>query len=275
MKTSVIVPTYNRPQELELCLRSLSTQSILPDEVLIADDGSRGETRNSIEQFSQSPACPFPVKHIWQEDNGFRKPRILNETVRNSTGDYLLFLDGDCLAHRDWLKNHLLFAAPKTMLGGKRVDLGQKLSRKLLEEHRLLNHFNIELVWDSITSDTRKAEEALVIKFPILRNLFKSDLISDDGIWGCNFSVFKELFYAINGCDEDFKDGSIEDNDLGIRVLNSGGKLLSVRHMANVFHLWHKSSWSFTNEKYQHNLSILSRRIRNKESRCRNGLIPE
>ena len=274
MKTSVIVPTYNRPQELKLCLFSLSTQSALPDEVLSADDGSKEDTKQAIEQFSSSSKCPFPVKHIWQEDDGFRKPRILNETVRNSTGDYLLFLDGDCLAHQDWLKNHLLCAAPKTMLGGKRVDLGQKLSRKLLEEHRLLNHFNIELVWDSITSNTRKAEEAFVIKSPILRNLFKSDRISDDGIWGCNFSVSKELFYAINGCDEDFLDGSIEDNDLGIRVLNSGGKLLSVRHMANVFHLWHKSSWSFTNEKYQHNLKIIKHRISAKEPRCRNGITP-
>jgi GT2 family glycosyltransferase len=98
------------------------------------------------------------------------------------------------------------------------------------------------------------------------------DRITDDGVWGCNFSLYKDLFYAINGCDEDFLDGSIEDNDLGIRVLNQGGKLRSVRNFAIIFHLWHKSSWSFQNEKYLHNLAIMHSRIANKEKQCTNGI---
>jgi GT2 family glycosyltransferase len=82
----------------------------------------------------------------------------------------------------------------------------------------------------------------------------------------------KELFYRINGCDEDFLDGSIEDNDLGIRVLNSGGEVRSVRALAVVFHLWHPASWNFQGEKYLLNRRILERRIAGKESRCVNGI---
>lgn len=272
MKTSVIVPSYNRPQELQLCLLSLAQQSHLPDEVLIADDGSRDETRQVIARFSDSPECPFVLRHIWQEDDGFRKPRILNETVRNATGDYLLFIDGDCLAHRHWLRNHLRNAEPNTMLGGKRVDIGESLSAQLLRTNQLITSFGIRLLWDSIMGGTRKAEEALVFTSTLVRRLAHRDQISNDGIWGCNFSVHKELFFAINGCDEDFKDGSIEDNDLGIRVLNSGGKLKSVRNLANVFHLWHKSSWNFTSEKFLYNKAILEKRILLKESRCYNGI---
>jgi len=273
MRTSIIVPTYNRPYALNLCLLSLARQSRLPDEVLIADDGSGEETRQTIDRFRDSAACPFVLKHIWQEDDGFRKPRILNETVRNATGDYLLFIDGDCLAHRHYVYNHLRNAEPNAILGGKRVDLGQRLSESLLRHGRLITNIGVGMLWDSIVGDTRKAEEALVITSPLLRHLSKLDKISDDGIWGCNFSVPKALFYAINGCDEDFLDGSIEDNDLGIRVLNSGGKLKSVRYLANVFHLWHKSSWSFTSEKYLQNRRIMEQRIVLKEPRCRNGII--
>jgi glycosyltransferase involved in cell wall biosynthesis len=272
MKTTVIVPTYNRPQELELCLLSLAQQSQLPDEVLIADDGSGSETRQLIERFSESAECPFQLKHIWQEDDGFRKPRILNETVRNSTGDYLLFIDGDCLAHRHWLRQHLLHSEPDAILGGKRVDLGEKYSKELLRTKRLVSKVDFRLIWESVFGDTRKAEEGLILSSHFLRQRAHRDRINDDGIWGCNFSLPKKLFYSINGCDEDFLDGSIEDNDLGIRVLNSGGKVKSVRNLANVFHLWHKSSWSFTSEKYLHNKRILEQRIERKESRCVNGL---
>jgi len=272
MKVSVIVPTYNRPKALQLCLMSIGRQSTLPDEVLIADDGSGDETRLTIESFKTSSDCRFKLRHIWQEDIGFRKPMILNETVRNATGDYLIFIDGDCIAHRHFLQQHIRNAETNAMLGGKRVDLGQCLSEALLSSGKLMARVNFWLLWDSVVRDSRKVEEALLISSTLLRHLAKLDRIRNDGIWGCNFSVSRELFFAINGCDEDFLDGSIEDNDLGIRVLNRGGKLKSVRCMANVFHLWHKSTWSFSNEKYLHNRRKLDDRIANKESVCRNGI---
>lgn len=276
MKVSVIVPTYNRPKALELCLLSLAEQLRLPDEVIIADDGSSTDTRIAIERFRSSESCRFELKHIWQEDEGFRKPRILNESVRNATGNYLVFIDGDCVAHRHCIYNHLRFAEPNAMLGGKRVDLGQRLTEAVLREGRLTSSMGFRMIWDSMVGGgTRKVEEALVVSSPIIRSLAKMDRISNDGIWGCNFSVSKSLFYDINGCDEDFLDGSIEDNDLGIRILNSGAKLKSVRFLANVFHLWHKSSWSFTSEKYQHNKRMLEQRIALKETRCRNGIIKD
>lgn len=273
MKVSVIVPTYNRPAALSLCLMSLSQQSRLPDEVLVADDGSGEETRRVVDTFAQTTDCRFILKHIWQEDNGFRKPKIINETVRNATGDYLVFIDGDCMAHPDFIKSHLISAEPNAMLGGKRVEVGQLLSENALRKQQPVNKLSIRLLLDSIAHNSRKVEEAIRIKSPLLRKMLHKDLISDDGIWGCNFSVYKDLFYKINGCDEDFRDGSVEDNDLGIRVLNSGGKLKSVRSLANIFHLWHKASWSTGNEIYLLNMQILKKRIALKQSRCTNGII--
>jgi len=273
MKLSVIVPTYNRPEALILNLKSLSKQSIIPDEVLIADDGSSETTKNAIVKFKNSSECNFDLKHIWQEDIGFRKPRIINETVRNSTGDYLIFIDGDCLAHKDFVKSHVENSEPNEMLGGKRVDIGKKLTEKVLKSGKILPLFTVRLLIDSVINDTRKAEEAILVRNTKIRSLAGMERISNDGIWGCNFSVYKTLFYKINGSDEDFLDGSIEDNDLGIRVLNSGGKLKSLRFKANVFHLWHESSWSFTSEKYLFNRNIMEQRIFKMESACVNGIV--
>jgi len=273
VKVSVIVPTYNRPEALRLCLLSLSRQIRLPDEVLVADDGSGSETARVVAEFAGSAACRFELRHVWQEDDGFRKPRILNETVRQSCGDFLVFIDGDCMAHREFVRSHLLSAAPGVIASGKRVDLGSRLTERVLQSGRPLTAISVRLVLDSLFSDTRKAEESLRITNPLLRRLLHRDDISDDGVWGCNFSLHRELFYTINGCDEDFLDGSIEDNDLGIRVLNSGGRIASVRALAVVFHLWHRSTWSFANEKFHSNREILRRRIEQKEPRCVNGIV--
>lgn len=273
MKASVIVPTYNRPEELILALKSLARQSRLPDEVIVADDGSGEKTRRAVEEFARSPGCPFPVIHAWQEDRGFRKPMILNEAVRRSSGDYLVFIDGDCMAHPRFIDSHLSFAEPRAILGGKRVELGRALSARALERGEPSPGTLRGLLWDSMVGDTRKVEEAVRIASPVLRTFLHRDRISDNGIWGCNFSIPRALFYSINGCDEEFTDGSIEDNDLGIRVLNGGGRVRSVRALAIVFHLWHAATWGFGSEKYLQNRRILERRIALKETRCLRGIV--
>lgn len=275
MKISVVVPTYNRPQALRLCILSLSKQSMLPSEVLIADDGSGQETREVIGVLQDRMQGLFPIKHVWQEDIGFRKPRILNETVRQASGDYLIFIDGDCMAHTHFIRAHGEASSPDAILSGKRVELGRRLTERLLERQAALTGMRPILLWDAVfggENKSRKVEEALRITSPPVRRLLHRDAITDDGVWGCNFSLAKDLFYAINGCDEDFVDGSIEDNDLGIRVLNQGKKVRSVRGLAVIFHLWHTSSWSFQNDKYRHNLAILKRRIADKEPSCQNGI---
>lgn len=272
MKITVVVPTYNRPQALRLCLLSLAKQSLLPHEVLIADDGSASETREMVLEMQDQLKRVFPIKHVWHEDKGFRKPKILNETVRQATGDYLVFLDGDCMAHRHFVRTHAEQGSLDAILSGKRVELGKDLTEKLLSRGIVLNTFSPRLVWDAARGKSRKVEEALMIRSPFLRRITHRDRITDDGVWGCNFSLYKDLFVAINGCDEDFLDGSIEDNDLGIRVLNQGKRVRSVRGLAIIFHLWHPSSWSFENEKYQHNLAILKKRIANREPFCKNGI---
>jgi glycosyltransferase involved in cell wall biosynthesis len=272
MKITTVVPTYNRPRALRLCLLSLAEQSVRPHEVMIADDGSATETRDTVGQMQQALQQVFPIKHIWHEDRGFRKPKILNETVRQSTGDYLVFIDGDCMAHKHFIRAHIESSSPDAILSGKRAEIGKELTERLLTNGAVLNSFNPRLIWDAVRGRSRKVEEGIMLKNPFLRRILHREKITNDGVWGCNFSLYKDLFMTINGCDEDFIDGSIEDNDLGIRVLNQGKHVRSVRGLAIIFHLWHDSSWSFSNEKYRHNLAILKRRIENKEPFCKNGI---
>jgi hypothetical protein len=283
MKISVIVPTYNRPKALKLCVLSLADQSVRPHEVLIADDGSTSETRDIVQQLQQSLKNVFPITHVWHEDMGFRKPKILNETVRQTTGDYLIFIDGDCMAHRHFVRAHIEQSDPEAILScSTRVEIGKRLTEKLYEEEKVLNSLSLRLLLDcsslrgrvkhSLGGPSRRLECSIPIKNELLRKLMSLDKIADNGVMGCNFSLYKTLFMDINGCDEDFLDGSLEDTDLGIRAINQGKRLKSVRCLAIIFHLWHPSTWCAESEKFQYNLKILKKRIADKEKVCRNGI---
>ena len=131
---SILLATYNWPQALKLCLESLSTQTDQDFEIIIADDGSTADTKYLIEATQNH----FPVKitHLWQEDQGFRKTRILNQTIEVACGDYLIFLDGDCIVQPDFVAEHRKLSQVGYLITGSRVLLSDRLSKKLLSwEH--------------------------------------------------------------------------------------------------------------------------------------------
>ncbi len=78
------------------CCWSVLDQSVLPLEVLAADDGSRNDTKEMIE--SLAVTYPAPRKHVWQEDVGFRLAMIRNRAIAQAKGDYIINIDGDMTA---------------------------------------------------------------------------------------------------------------------------------------------------------------------------------
>jgi glycosyltransferase involved in cell wall biosynthesis len=273
MKTSVIVATYNRPRYLRLCLLSLAASSVPPYEVLVADDGSTAETRDTVLEMQASLKDVFPITHVFQERDGIRKQRVVNEAVRRSTGDYLFFTDGDCVVHRQCLQEHLKRSDPRAILAGQRVQLGEQLTEKLLSSGTVVNTLTGELVMDFLARRSHHFQEAFVIRNPLLRRLLRKDRIKPEtSVIGCNCSLPKRLFMDINGYDEDFLGFGDEDADLGIRVMNQGGFIRSVRNLAIVFHLYHPGTWDMTTDKFKYNAAIKKRRIENKEAVCKNGI---
>jgi|MudIll2142460700_1097286.scaffolds.fasta_scaffold07539_1 hypothetical protein len=273
MKTSAIIATYNRPRHLRLCLKSLAASSVLPAEVLIADDGSTSETADAVLEMQRSLAHAFPIVHVRQDHIGCRKQKIVNEAVRRSTGDYLFFTDGDCMVHQHCLREHLERSDPRAILAGQRVQIGKEMTAIHLDTGAVVNRLTGELLVDFITHRSHHAQEAFVIRNNILRKLFRKDRIKPaTSVIGCNCSLYKRLFVAINGYDEEFQGFGEEDADLGIRVINQGGFIRSVRNLAIVYHLYHLETWSFGSAQFNFNASIKKRRIENREAVCKNGI---
>ena len=129
MQTSVVISTFDKPQYLRRTLAGLAAQSILPDELIIADDGSGEETREVVRRFRAVAA--FPVIHIWQEHQGWRKCRIMNAALRESCADYMVFSDGDCIHRSDWLRGHLRFARPGRFLAGGDLRMNKAVSDRI------------------------------------------------------------------------------------------------------------------------------------------------
>ena len=128
MKTTLLITTYNRPDALELCLMSVLRQTHLPDEVLIADDGSTADTKELIDTYRTK--FPIPVIHIWHEDKGFRRTVIFNRAFLVAKRDYIIQVDGDLILGRHFITDHINFAKEKCIAKGRRVCLSQKETDK-------------------------------------------------------------------------------------------------------------------------------------------------
>lgn len=126
---SIIITTYNRPDALQLVLQSLHNQSRLPDEVIIADDGSTPETQELITRIQAQ--VDYPIRHVWQPDEGFRAAQIRNQAARKAHSDYLIFLDGDCVVRPDFVQQHGLLAEKGWFVAGNRVMLNNDLTHQI------------------------------------------------------------------------------------------------------------------------------------------------
>jgi GT2 family glycosyltransferase len=270
MKTiSIVISVYKKVKELEILLSALKRQTHKDFDVIIADDGSGELMRDFIIEYSRER--DYEIIYLTQEDKGFRKNRILNEAIRTSRNDYLIFLDCDCIPHKDFVKAHYENIENDTILIGRRVHLNEYLSELLSKEYVLTKSFD-RFYLKALAKSFRKknatstAEEGIVLNNKLLRKFLR---IRNNHIVGCNFSVSKELLLKINGFDENYVGAGIgEDTDLEYRLSLINAKFKSVRNLAVVFHMYHtKTVESNTNYDYFH-LNVKTKNV----FYCENGI---
>lgn len=227
MKCSLITPTYNWPEALELLLLSILNQSKLPDEVIIGDDGSDENTRSLIKHFQQK--FPVPLIHIWHEDNGNRKPRMMNKAIAQAKYEYIIEIDGDIIMHKDFIKDHLRFAEKGYYLFGSRVNI----QASILE--RVFSHKKID--FNFFSKGIKKRFRT--VHFPLITSFIKPTAERTSKLRGCNMSFWKEDFIRVNGFNEDLKGWALEDSEMIQRLHNSGIKGKRLKFAGIVYHLYH------------------------------------
>lgn len=260
MKTSVILTTYNSPAWLEKVLWGFFCQSVSDFEIIIADDGSRDDTRELIKRIAHD--APVKIKHIWQPDEGFQKCRILNKAVLEAKGDYLIFTDGDCIPRDDFVEQHLRSATPGRYLSGGYFKLSMHISEAIT-----IN----DVRGQSIFSPAWLRERGMHIREKGLKliargwlSVILNKLIPVKPTWnGHNASCHKVSVLAVNGFNEDMQYGG-EDVEFGIRLRHIGLRPKRIRYSTTCVHLDHARGY-VTKEMLEKNRTILDY---TRKSRC-------
>jgi glycosyltransferase involved in cell wall biosynthesis len=236
MRTAVILTTYNRPDALAAVLEGYLEQDAPDFELLVADDGSTDETRGVVEHYAAR--APFPLRHVWQEDRGFRPAAARNRALAATGADYVVFSDGDCVPPPFFVARHRALAEPGCFLAGHRVLLSERLTRRVLAE-RIPVHRWGALRWLRAWLSGEVNRIAPLARLPDGR-LRKRSPRRWEGVKTCNLSAWRSDLVRVNGFDESYSGWGLEDSDLVIRLLHAGVKHKSARFAAPVFHLWHE-----------------------------------
>jgi glycosyltransferase involved in cell wall biosynthesis len=259
MQLSVIMTTYNRPGVLQRVLEGLAQQTRLPDEVIIADDGSGTETADVIECFKKT--SPFILEHVWHADQGFRAATIRNKAIRKSTGAYLVSLDGDCIPDRWFIADHLKLARQGAFFQGKRILVGKALSQTFT--FRDIDTFYKKMKLLFAPGIGNRHHLARIPFFPVATSKNLS------GIRSCNMGFHRDDIFAVNGFNEDFNGWGREDSELAVRLYNYGLKRVTHAFAAVCYHLWHAEN---DRSGLARNDALLKWGIEKGATVCANGL---
>lgn len=238
MKLAVVVTTYNRPDALAAVLRGYFEQADRDFEMIVADDGSTQDTRRLVEDCARR--APFPLSHVWQEDQGFRAAAIRNRAVAQTRADYVLFTDGDCIPAPWFVAAHRRLAEPGWFISANRVLLSEAFTRRVLAEGLAIQRWG----WPQWIGAWRRRDVNRL--FPLLSlplgSLRKLGAKRWEGAKTCNLSAWRADLLRVNGLDESYSGWGLEDSDLVVRLMRAGVRHKSARFAAPVLHLWHREN---------------------------------
>jgi len=228
MKIAVIVSTFNWPEALQLVLTSLLQQTILPDEIIIADDGSDEATRHTINLFRKK--FPIPVRHFWQTRNGFQKTLIVNKAVAATRCDYIIQIDGDIIAHPHFVEDHMDAAEKGFYVRGSRTLLDKYTTLEFLHQNRSRKIFPFSSgIKNRLNSIHHRSLSQMFIKYKR----------ESGNVHGCNLAYWRKDFVAANGYDNRFKGWGHEDIELAARLVNAGVLQKKIKFTAVCYKLPH------------------------------------
>lgn len=238
LTAAVIVTTYNRPDALAAVLEGYLVQTSAAFELIIADDGSTEDTRAVVAEYAAR--ARFPVKHVWQEDRGFRAAAARNRALAATQADYIIFTDGDCVPPHDFVTRHCRLAARQRFLSGNRILLSEAFTREILAKKIPVHEWSL-FRWLDARLKGRINRWIPLVRLP--DGAWRTSAPQRwEGVKTCNLSAWRADLLQVNGLDETYSGWGLEDSDLVLRLLHAGVMHKSARFAAPVFHLWHREN---------------------------------
>lgn len=267
MRISVIITTYNQPEQLEKVLWGYAGQRSAPFELIVADDGSGVATVEVIDRVAA--ATRLGIVHVWHQDRGFRKTEILNRAILAATGEYLIFSDGDCVPRDDFVTQHTRLAERGCFLSGGYIKLPRGVSEGITVDDIRSGHATDAKRLRAAGWNPGKRGLRLVRNRPLAA--FMDAVTPTRRTWnGHNSSAWRDSIISANGFDLDMAYGGL-DRALGERLMNAGIRGKQVRHRTPCLHLYHERPYA-DRERWRRNDEIRMRIRRNRETRAMSGI---
>jgi glycosyltransferase involved in cell wall biosynthesis len=257
--TGVVFTTYNRPQDLERVLAGYARQTWKRFEIVIADDGSGSETRECIERARRD--WQLDIRHVWHEDIGFRKCRILNRAILETAADYLIFTDGDCIPHPQFVAGHVSLARPGFFVSGGCVRLSDAATQAITAVN-VLDGDVFDSRWLQSRGESGLNLRKLLLSSPPWHNMMNSITTTRPTWNGHNSSTWRDEVLAVNGFDERLGYGGL-DREFGERLERCGMKGIQARYSLICLHLDHPRPYR------AREIMAANRRIRRENARLR------
>ncbi|WP_294627589.1 glycosyltransferase family 2 protein [uncultured Bacteroides sp.] len=262
MLVSLLISTYNWKEALSLCLYSVFSQTVKPAEILIADDGSRDDTRQLIEEMRAK--TDISIVHVWHEDKGFRLSAIRNRSIAQAKGDYIIQIDGDIILDKNFISDHLELAEKGYFVCGSRVLLGRMYTARLLrglESHPATLKQDYRFMLNGFRSH--------ILRHYLANRYAKHSMLS---IRGCNMAFWKNDLMRVNGYNETLEMWGQEDVEISYRLIHAGVQKKQLKMGGVQFHLYHKFA---SRENLEYHEQVLHRVIENKTVWCENGIVKD
>jgi glycosyltransferase involved in cell wall biosynthesis len=257
ISVALVVATYNWPEALKLVLESIHEQLVLPDEVIIADDGSEESTKKLIDSYRNK--FTIPLKHFWHRDDGFQKTVILNQAIAGTQCDYIVQVDGDIVLNKYFVRDHIRAAEKGYYIRGSRVMLADQKSQFEMAMEKLSG---ITAYSVGITNRIN------ALRIPVLAPLFTKKSSRSDNVSGSNCAFWREDFVKVNGYNNEIKGWGHEDIELAARFINIGLQQKKIKMIAVCYHLHH----SYADRKHESlNYSIYKHTLNQSIRYCSNG----
>lgn len=241
IKISVIIPTRNRAPQVEVCVLTLTNQTLPKEEyeVVIVDDGSTDDTVERLLPYKDKINLTIVQTH--RTDPSFRAALVRNIGAKHAKGEILFFIDSDIIADPDLLKEHLKSYFEEQLKSAEEKReisvIGYRFHLRR-DFHHILRHLIRQKKFDSIPYlpmqvDAREGGYRYykikdIDEFPAPWRFYHSN----------NISMSKEIFEKVGGFAEDFTGWGNEDIELGYRLWKAGVKLVLNRSAVGV-HLDH------------------------------------
>jgi glycosyltransferase involved in cell wall biosynthesis len=213
-------------------LASVLRQRVMPDEIIVADDGSGPATRAVVE--AAAGRTDVPLRLVSQPHQGFRLTRLRNLAIAAARHEYLVFIDGDMLLHPEFVADHARAARPGYFTQGVRVHADAGLTRSLLADpaqfpsprsHGLGGLRRAYLLHSAALArvSARMANAFIAIK-------------------GCNQGFWRADLERVNGFNEDIVGWGPEDKELCARLAHAGVRRQTLLFGGIACHLHHAAA---------------------------------